>query len=117
MNLLILITLFAIPTHQSPFACNLNALSVTERARHFVQLGPMLRSRRTAVRELPDGYEFQFPGDKATVAMLTEWIAQERLCCPFFDIELRLDRENGPARMRLTGREGTKAFIQADAGP
>ena len=48
-------------------------------------------------------------------SLLAEWIAQEHLCCPFFEIELRLEPEGGPAWMRLTGREGTKQFIQADA--
>lgn len=52
-----------------------------------------------------------------TFAMLTEWIDGERRCCPFFDIELRIEREGGALRMRLTGRTGTKDFLRADAGP
>ena len=47
--------------------------------------------------------------------MLTEWSIQERDCCPFFDIEIQLDREGGPMWLRLTGREGTKEFIQTEA--
>jgi len=117
LSFLVLAVALLAPKHESPFACNLNALTLTERARHFLQLGPTLRSLRTAVRELPNGYEFEFRGDRKTTALLVEWIGQERLCCPFFDIELRLGRENGPAQMRLTGREGTKQFIKADAGP
>jgi hypothetical protein len=117
ISVLIFLVALLTPKHESPFACNLNALTAAERARHFAQLGPMLRLSRTAVRELPNGYEFEFPGDRKTTALLVEWIAQERLCCPFFDIELHLGRDNGPARLRLTGREGTKQFIQASAGP
>jgi len=116
MNLLIMIAaLLASPQHQSPFACNLNGLTVAERVRHFGQLGPALRSLKTGVRELKDGYEFRFPSDRKTIALLAEWIAQEYLCCPFFEIELRLEPEGGPAWMRLTGREGTKQFLEADA--
>ncbi|MDQ6802021.1 MAG: hypothetical protein M3041_14435 [Acidobacteriota bacterium] len=99
----------------SPFACDRLALTPELRKRHFEELGPALRALRLAVRELPDGYEFKFPSDAKTVAMLEEWIAQERLCCPFFDIDLRFEREGGPAWMRLTGRPGTKEFIRADA--
>jgi hypothetical protein len=102
------------PPHDSPFACNVSALSSAERKRHFEELGPALRALRTGVRELPDGYEFEFRGDPKTVAMLAEWSVQERLCCPFFDIDLRLAREGGPAVLRLTGREGTKEFIRID---
>jgi hypothetical protein len=99
---------------ESPFACNRFGLTPEERKRHFDVLGPMLRSLRTGVRELENGYEFQFPSDRATFQLLAEWSIQERLCCPFFDIELRLEREGGPLWLRLTGREGTKEFIKAD---
>jgi hypothetical protein len=46
--------------------------------------------------------------------MLLEWAAQERLCCPFFDMDIRLPREGGPTTLRLTGRQGTKKFIEVD---
>ena len=103
------------PRQESPFACNRLALTPEERKRHFDELGPMLRARRTGVRELPDGYEFEFPADPGTFKLLAEWTIQERLCCPFFDLDLTLAREGGPLRLRLTGRPGTKDFIQADA--
>src|SRR5262245_52916313 len=72
--------------HQSPFACCRIALNTEARKRHFAELGPVLRSMRKAVRELPDGYEFQFSSDPKTIAMVAEWAAGERLCCPFFHI-------------------------------
>ena len=99
----------------SPFFCNTTALSPAERKRHFDELGPKLRSLRKSVRELKDGYEFEFPGDNSTYQLLTEWAIQERLCCPFFDIKLRLEPENGPIWLSLTGRTGTKRFIEVDA--
>ena len=86
-----------------PFACDLRALTPEVRKRHFQELTPMLLALKTGERELPDGYEFRFPSDTKTVAMLTEWIAQERLCCPFFDIDLRFEREHGPVWLRLRG--------------
>jgi hypothetical protein len=48
--------------------------------------------------------------------MLNDWIATERLCCPFFDFDVRLTREDGPIALRLTGRKGTKEFLRADFG-
>jgi hypothetical protein len=92
-------------------------LDPAARKRHFDVLGPRLRGLKQAVHELPDGYEFRFPGDPQTVSMLTEWAAGERLCCPFFDIEIRMEREGGSVWLKLTGREGTKQFIQVDAAP
>src|SRR5215831_19621098 len=99
---------------QSPFACDRLALDPEARKRHFDELGPTLRSMRKAVRELPNGYEFQFPADPKIIAMVAEWAAGERLCCPFFDIQLRMEPEGAPFWLRLTGREGTKAFIKVD---
>ena len=102
--------------HVSPLACNAFALSPEVRKRHFEELGPELLKLKKSTRELPDGYEFELPADNKTYQLLTEWAFQERLCCPFFEIELRLDRENGPLWLRLTGRPGTKEFIKMEFG-
>jgi hypothetical protein len=107
---------------ESPFACNRAALTGAGRKRHFDELGPALRTIVKSVRELPDGYEFQFPPDPATFRLVAEWAAGEHLCCPFFDIELRQEREraagehNGAFWMRLSGRSGVKQFIETDLG-
>lgn len=103
-----------VKTIESPFACNRLALTSEQRKRHFEELGPQLRSLKTQVRELPNGYEFEFPADPITVQLVAEWAIGERACCPFFDIELRLEREGGPLWLALTGRKGVKQFIEAD---
>src|SRR6266481_3073998 len=100
--------------HESPFACNAFVLSPEIRKRHFEEIGPALLKLKKSMRELPDGYELELPADNKTYQLLTEWAFQERLCCPFFDIALRFDRENGPLRLRLTGRPGTKEFIKEE---
>jgi hypothetical protein len=100
--------------HVSPFACNALALSPEVRKRHFEEIGPALLKMKKSTRELADGYEFEFPADDRTYRLLTEFAFQERLCCPFFDIDLRFDRESGPLWLRLTGRSGTKEFIKEE---
>lgn len=100
--------------HVSPFACNALALSPEARKRHFEEVGPALVKLKKSTRELPDGYEFEFPADKETYQLLTEWTFEERSCCPFLDIGLRFDREGGPLWLRLTGRPGTKDFIKLE---
>ena len=102
--------------HELPFACNRAALIDSDRKRHFDELGPALRLIVKNVRELRDGYEFQFPADPASFRLVAEWAAGEHLCCPCFDIELRQERENGAFWMRLSGRPGAKQFIEADLG-
>ena len=100
--------------HESPFACDRMALTPEVRKRHFEELGPALISLKKSVRELPDGFEFEFPKDEKTYQLLTEWAFQERLCCPFFDLDVRMEREGGPVLLRVTGREGVKDFIKVD---
>ena len=100
--------------HVPAFACNAFALSPEVRKRHFEEVGPALLKLKKSMRELPDGYELELPTDNKTYQLLTEWVFQERLCCPFFDVALRFDRENGPLWLRLTGRPGTKEFIKEE---
>jgi hypothetical protein len=99
---------------ESPFACNRFALTPQQRKRHFDELGPKLVSLKKSVRELPNGYEFEFAADSSTFQLVAEWAIGERACCPFFDIDMRLEREGGSLWLALTGRDGVKQFIQAD---
>lgn len=99
---------------QSPFACNRLALTPEQRKRHFDELGPKLVSLKKSVRELPNGYELELPGDASTLQLVAEWAIGEHACCPFFDINIRLEREGGSLWLGLTGREGVKQFIEAD---
>ena len=99
--------------NESPFACDRAALTPEKRKRHFDELSPALRSLRKSTNELADGFEFEFPADAATYQLLAEWVGGERLCCPFFDIDLRIEREGGGIWLSLTGREGVKQFIKS----
>jgi len=97
------------------FYCDMSALTPAERTRHFDVLGPALVAKRTVVRELANGYEFELPSDAETWQQLAEYLEGERRCCPFFDIDLRIAPHHGPLRVRFTGRPGVKQFIEADA--
>jgi hypothetical protein len=99
---------------ESAFACNRFALTPEQRKRHFDELGPKLVSLKKSVRELPNGYEFEFAADSSTLQHVAEWAIGERACCPFFDIDMRLEREGGSLWLALKGRDGVKQFIQAD---
>jgi len=100
--------------HETPLACDRAGLSPEHRKRHFDELGAALQSLKKSTHELADGFEFEFPADAAVYQLLAEWVGGERLCCPFFDIDLRVEKEGGSLRLRLTGREGIKEFIKAD---
>jgi hypothetical protein len=92
----------------------MSALSPEQRVRHQ-GLGKQLRAALTAVHELPDGYEFEFPFNAATYETLTELTPLEHACCPFFDISIRLEH-SGRLFWQLTGSEGVKQFIRMEFG-
>lgn len=64
-------------------------------------------------RELPDGYEFRLDGPHA-IEKAAEFISLEKLCCPFLGFTMEVEAEGGPVWLRLTGREGVKAFIREE---
>jgi hypothetical protein len=45
----------------TPFFCDMTALSGEQRARHH-ELAALLQNWLAAIRELPDGYNFEFRG-------------------------------------------------------
>ena len=93
----------------------MTALSSEQRARHH-ELAALLQSSLAAVRELPDGYEFEFSWSPETYDVLTEITPLEHACCPFFDIGIRIESESNKLYWRLTGQAGIKAFIRAEFG-
>lgn len=100
-------------TDETPFACNMLALGAQERPRHQAVTGQM-REAIKEVKELPDGYSFRFDASQPNILLLSEFIARERLCCPFFTFELVAERSDGPLWLKLRGREGVKEFIVAE---
>ena len=97
----------------SGFYCNIKALNTSERARHKELTEKLMTSRAKTV-ETEKGYEFQYNPAKVSVAEVAEWVAMESKCCPFFDFHIDLENEGRLVCLRLTGREGIKAFIRAE---
>jgi hypothetical protein len=104
----------ATPKKTVVFACNMKAMSPEERKRQSEVLSPGLRASKLSSKELADGYEFQFPSDAKTYQMAAEWIGNERLCCPFFDFDLRVGDASAPMSLKISGPEGVKQFIRAE---
>jgi hypothetical protein len=98
-----------------PFACNVGALNKDQRARYSI-LTKQLIAEKEEVRELSDGYVFRFAGSSEHIKDLAEFITYERLCCPFFDFDLTVERNEGFLWLKLRGREGVKDFIKSEFG-
>jgi hypothetical protein len=95
------------------FACNMKALSKSERGAHQRASRKLLKAVLEQ-KELPNGYAFRLP--PATLAMTAQWVSLESKCCPFFGFEFELSKDEGPLWLRVTGSEGIKPFILAEFG-
>jgi hypothetical protein len=100
-------------TEQNGFYCNIKALTAEERARHKI-MTEKLMARRAEIVETEKGYEFQFSPKDVSVGEVADWVVLESKCCPFFDFHIDLENEGRLVCLRLTGREGIKAFIRAE---
>ena len=96
----------------TPIFCNLKALTAAERHEHATRTVRLI-SAVVNVENVAGGYRLHFNA-ALPAADILQWIDAERRCCPFMDFEMRLERENGPRWLQLTGREGVKAFLSKE---
>lgn len=100
---------------ESPFACDMSAIAADQRDAHLATINKLFRAIES-VRELPNGYTFRLTNEADVLLNAVEFIALERLCCPFFGFGLDIEPEGGAVWLSLTGREGVKPFIMAEIG-
>ena len=98
------------PDFGSPIACNVSPFSPAER-RRWEELGRTWRTKVREVRELPGGYALRIPPDAASILAAAEWMALDRVCCPFMAFALEIEAEGRGVWLRLTGRSGVKEFL------
>lgn len=94
-----------------PYTCNMGALTEREMA-EYQELAIKLHSSVQEVKELKNGFAFKLPAD--AVVATSQWINYERKCCPFFDFELQIAKDEGPVWLRITGDKGIKDFIRTE---
>jgi len=98
---------------ETPFACSLEKTLTKEQRAHNKEIMQKMEAARIDTREIADGYVFRFRAEAVSFTEIAGWVATERMCCPFFDLAIESERENGPLSLRITGREGVKQFIRA----
>jgi hypothetical protein len=100
--------------HETPFACSIEKSLTPEQREHKMRLTLKMAAARSETQELPNGYVYRFRPEAVSFAEIADWVGTERVCCPFFDLAIEAERENGPLSLRITGREGVKQFIRAE---
>ena len=93
--------------------CQIRAFD-PEQSQRYKSLSEDMRNVISEMKELPDGFAFQFPNDPRIIVSLAEWITLERQCCGFFNFVLEVEPDEGPVSLSLTGGKGVKEFLQAE---
>lgn len=95
-----------------PFACDMLAIPPDQRAAHHSLVRRLISEALEEISEEWDGFALRFAADEYD--NVVEFVSRERLCCPFLRFTLEVTPTRGPLRLRLTGPDGVKPFIQAE---
>jgi len=95
-----------------PIACDMMAIPADQRASHEALAKHLVFEAALEYRELPNGYALRFSVDNYLA--INQYIANERLCCPFFHFILEVTPGHGPIWLHLTGGEPVKEYLKAE---
>lgn len=96
-----------------PLTCNMDVFTREQRKDHIRGTTQLVKAMQS-VREIHNGYEFMFPNESHFITGIAEFIANERLCCPFLEFNLNV-KSNGPSiNLSLTGPDGTREFLHVE---
>ncbi len=98
---------------QTPLICNLGVFTPAQREAH-IQTATQLMQAKQDVRKVQNGYEFRFPSKSELIAKTADFIANERLCCPFLTFTLNVASSSESFSLALTGPVGTQEFLRAE---
>jgi hypothetical protein len=96
-------------------ACDFRMMETEQRERYWA-LRHQLSKDLYEVRELEDGYAFRHSSEAEVLIALAEYVALERLCCPFFDFAIEVGRDGGEVWLKMTGGQEAKRILQAAQG-
>ena len=99
-------------TSLSGLTCDLSAIPPELRAGHQALASELVSQAAHEQVELPDGYAFRFTSER--YVDVAAFVANERLCCPFFAFTLEVAPEGGPIWLRITGGDGAKAVLRSE---
>lgn len=93
-------------------ACVPGAIPSGERASHFSLAARLFQETAISHDPLIDGYEVQFRA--AALISVAQFVANERLCCPFMRFEIEMQAGANTLVLRMTGPEGTHEVLETE---
>ena len=74
---------------------------------------PRLIARAEARESFPDGYRLRFAPSSDLLTEIARFVDAERQCCLFLRFVVSAEPDSGPVLLEVTGREGTREFLDA----
>jgi hypothetical protein len=97
---------------ESVIACNPKAIAPDQRSDHEALARDIFSPTSVLeIRELTDGYRFRLPLETPLLHKVTAFVANERLCCPFYIFTLEIGEQFW---FELTGTPEVKAYLKAE---
>jgi len=100
------------PVAHVPITCDLGALSPEERAREQTLLAEF-KLTSGEPQETANGFRFVLRNDPPWLGRLGEFLALERLCCPFLNFELVVPAGRQPVSLHISGEPAVKPFVRS----
>ena len=102
-------------TSETPLVCNMDVFTAAQHEAH-IQTTTQLVEAVQSIQEVKNGYAFSFPNETDFISRIAEFIARERLCCPFLKFTLNVVSNSEPVSLSLIGPVGTQEFLRAEFG-
>lgn len=97
---------------ETPLACNMGVFTPAQREQH-IQTTRQLFQTVQNIQEAENGFEFILP-NQSDIIKISEFIVNEKRCCPFLKFTLTIGPDLQPISLLLTGPEGTQEFLREE---
>ena len=97
----------------SPLVCNMGVFTPAQRDSHIENTTQLMQAVQS-IQEVENGYQFTFPSETELITKVAEFIANERLCCPFLEFTLNVNANSEPISLSLAGPTGTQEFLRLE---
>jgi hypothetical protein len=97
----------------SAIACQLGVFSPEERQR-YQTVRKRIEAAVIRIVEVDGGYVLHLPDDDVMLAVVAEWIALERRCCPFFEFIVSVGGSEPSIRVAMTGSQEVTRFLETE---
>ncbi len=98
---------------RAKLTCKLTTPELQERKKTVVaELKSLLKERK----EESNSIRYKFESTDSNIDLISSFIKTERLCCDFFEFDLKVESDSQFLWLELSGPEGVKDFIREEIG-